>query len=145
MFSFHQIVLYFPWYRIHRFLQECQRPLVQFLSFHGTECTADYRILQVSTMGLWLACGVPWSVLPSGAYRLNSYATCCSAGASCCSTGVFLSTSRSIIVLIVLVESTLVGSGFLEQFIVIGLVLVLVVISHRFACYLLVVRNVYTS
>ena len=86
--------------------------------------------------GLWLACGIPWSFLPSGAYGFNSYPSCCSAG-------VFLSTSRSIIVLIVLVESTLVGSGFLEQFIVIGLVLVLVVISHQFACYLLVARNVY--
>ena len=32
-----------------------------------------------------------------------------------------------------------------EQFIVIGLVSVLVVISHEFACYLLVARNVYMS
>ena len=32
-----------------------------------------------------------------------------------------------------------------EQFIVIGLVSVLVVISHEFACYLSVARNVYMS
>ena len=119
--SFLQTVLYFPWYRIHRFLQECQRRLVQFLSFHGTECTADYRTLQVSTMDLWLACGVPWSVLPSGAYRLNSYS-------ACCSTGAFLSTICSNIVPIDLVESTgvnrfhfccyLVGSGHLNTMLV---------------------------
>ena len=143
--SFHQIVLYFLWYEIYSFLQKCQRRLVQFLSFHGIGCTADYRILQVSSMGLWLACGVPWSVLPLGAYRLYSYPSCCSAGA-------FLSTSCSIIVPIDLVESTgvnrfhfycsLVGSGHLKPLLHIGISasgLCLYQASHPiiFPCFLL--------
>ena len=138
--SFSSKRLYFLWYEIYSFLQECQRRLVQFLSFHGMECTADYRILQVSTMDLWLACGVPWSVLPSGAYRLNSYSACCSTGAS-------LSTICSNIVPIDLVESTgvnrfhfyctLVGCGHLKPFtsyrnICIGLVPVSGSTSHNF-------------
>ena len=122
--SFSSKRLYFLWYEIYSFLQECQRRLVQFLSFHGMECTADYRILQVSSMGLWLACGVPWSVLPLGAYGFNSYP-------SCCSPGVLLSTSRCIIVPIHLVKSTgvnrfhfycsLVGSGHLIPLLHIGI------------------------